>query len=104
MEEVNPRMLPSVERETLAVLQEMSRTLDAINENLERLYDSQMSTFVQVSRIYDVVAATGAGVDKRVVIDILTAHEEGIIDTQAPVLSSFGANTEEEKKDHGDAE
>lgn len=58
-------------------------------ELLERIYDAQMSTFVQITRLYDLFAATATGAGEEAVVELLNSHEKGIVDTSVPTIKEF---------------
>lgn len=60
-------------------------------EVLERIYDAQMSTFVQVTRLYDVFVSSATGGDQEDLVNLMDNHEKGIIHTAPPVIKEFGA-------------
>ena len=69
--------------------------LKKITKVLEEIKDIQISTFVQLSRLYDVSVETvefteGLGA-------ILEDHRDGIIHTSEPKLRNFGAGYEEDE-------
>lgn len=59
-------------------------------EVLERIYDAQMSTFVQVTRLYDVFVASATGGDDEYLERLLEDHRNGVIHTAPPVVKTFG--------------
>lgn len=85
------------EENTKRQIEALKQRLDAIEEamakhaeSLEKVNETAMGTFVQISRLYDVVSAYLATQDKQAVINILNMHEEGLIYSTAPVLRGFG--------------
>jgi len=65
-------------------------------KTLDDLFEIQMSTFVQLSRIYDVltfIARNGSAED---FVEMMENHENGIINTSLPKLNQFGADYEED--------
>lgn len=75
--------------------------LDALrhqNELLEKMYDAQMSMFVQITRLYDVFAASATGASEEDVVALLGNHEQGLIDTAPPVIREFGQAVVEDEK------
>jgi len=64
---------------------------------LEMIYEAQMSTFVQTTRLYDVFAASATGASEEAIVDLLTAHENGDIDTSTPVIRKFGNAVDDEE-------
>lgn len=73
-----------------------SHRLDEIIDRLDKLYDAQMSMFVQISRVYDIMAAKVVGETAEGFTEILTDHQNGIIQTSVPTVKSFGAGYEDD--------
>ena len=67
------------------VLEELRK----VNENLERIAETQMMVFIQMSRLYDVFVVS-AFQDESGLEDLMNLHEQGYIHTQAPVLRRDG--------------
>lgn len=64
-------------------------TLEAIHETLKKIEHAQMSTFVQMSRIYDVLALSGMGATPEEILALIEGHKDGIINTATPTLARF---------------
>lgn len=71
--------------------------LSDILDKMDQLLDAQMSVFVQMSRLYDVMSATATGATEEDIVDMLNSHKAGRIFTPAPVLKEFGAGEEDDE-------
>ena len=75
---------------------ETLETLKAIQATLEKIEHTQMSNFVQLSRIYDVLTVQGLGGSPPEILEVIEGHVEGLIHTATPNLASFGNGFDEE--------
>lgn len=66
-------------------------------KSLNDLYELQMSLFVQLSRIYDVLAFMARNGTPEEFVEMMDNHEKGIIGTSLPKLVDFGADYKEEE-------
>lgn len=66
------------------------------SELLEQIYESQMGTFVQITRLYDVFAAVGAGATEDAVSALIAAHADGDIDTAPPFIKSWAEGMDDD--------
>jgi hypothetical protein len=73
--------------------------LEELNEKMDRLYDVQMSTFVQLSRIYDLLALTAMGETAEGLTQVLVDHKMGVIQTAVPTVHTFGAAWDDDEED-----
>jgi hypothetical protein len=73
---------------------ELGKQNRSVESLLEELNNTAGGIFIQLSRIYDLLAAQAAGADTQQAVALLNMHEQGIIFTEAPVLQQFGGNTQ----------
>lgn len=75
----------------------------SIEDILEAIYEVQMGTFVQVSRIYDLLAIqAGKEVEERsdsLEEMVLNLHEQGVIFGPVPELRGFAKRDDSEDED-----
>lgn len=68
---------------------ELTKRVDELAAKLDVLNQTAMAMLVQMSRLYDVIAAEAFEKNDNI-SGLLTMHEQGDIYTTAPVLRSFG--------------
>jgi len=79
-------------------LDKLNKRVDVLVEQLEILNETAMATFVQLSRVYDILAATYYEKNGKSAETLLDMHEAGYINSTAPVLKAFG-EPEEKNED-----
>jgi len=77
----------------------MDGPLDQEPKTLDDLYEIQMSLFVQMSRVYDVLTHIARNGSPEDFVEMMDNHEKGIIGTSLPKLNQFGADYEEEDRE-----
>lgn len=68
---------------------DINKRLEELTNKLDLLNQTSMAMLVQLSRLYDVIAAMAFAADDSI-SGLLDMHEAGDIFTTAPVLRSFG--------------
>lgn len=68
--------------------------LELVIERLGVLNETAMAAFVQLSRLYDILAADFYAKYEDSAEGLLDMHEEGYINSTAPVLKGFGQEKE----------
>jgi hypothetical protein len=75
-------------------LKRLAEQVEQLAEGMNVLNETVMATFVQLSRIYDLLAAQASGANATQMEGLLNMHEEGNIFSTAPTLRSFGGSDE----------
>jgi len=75
---------------------ETVEALEAINETLKKIEHTQMSNFVQLSRIYDILTVNGLGGTPPEILEVIEGHQKGLIHTSEPALAAFGEGFDDE--------